>query len=82
MKLPRDITGAELAERLRRYGYVATRQTGSHLRLTSTYNDIEHHISIPLHNPLKVGTLNAILRDIASYLDVDRIVLVEDLFGR
>lgn len=81
MKLPRDITGAELATLLRRYGYVATRQTGSHLRLTSSYKEIEHHVTIPLHNLLKVGTLNSILRDVASYLDIDRNALVEALFG-
>ena len=81
MRLPRD-TGTELALRLQRYVYVVTRQTGSHMRLTSTFKDVENHISIPRHNPLKVGTLNAILRDIVSYLDVDRSALTEDLFGR
>lgn len=37
MKLPRDIGGSELASLLGKYGYHVTRQTGSHLRLTSTY---------------------------------------------
>ena len=35
MRLPRDIGGEELAGRLSRYGYSVTRQTGSHMRLTS-----------------------------------------------
>lgn len=34
MRLPRNISGGELANRLSRYGYTVTRQTGSHLRLT------------------------------------------------
>jgi predicted RNA binding protein YcfA (HicA-like mRNA interferase family) len=36
MRLPRDIPGTELAKLLRSLGYEATRQTGSHLRLTTT----------------------------------------------
>ncbi len=36
MKLPRDMGGEQLAALLDRYGYKITRQTGSHMRLTST----------------------------------------------
>ncbi|MGB9826429.1 MAG: type II toxin-antitoxin system HicA family toxin [Desulfofundulus sp.] len=54
-----------------RYGYRVTRQTGSHLRLTTTIQG-EHHITIPLHAPLKVGTLNGILTDVADHLKVSR----------
>lgn len=35
MRLPRDISGDDLARRLRVFGYQATRQTGSHMRLTT-----------------------------------------------
>ena len=35
MKLPRDVSGVDLAKRLGRLGYEVTRQTGSHLRLTT-----------------------------------------------
>gem|GEM_PF-2046366 len=44
MKLPRDISGIELAKALRKLGYVETRQTGSPLRLTTTERG-EHHIN-------------------------------------
>jgi predicted RNA binding protein YcfA (HicA-like mRNA interferase family) len=54
MKLPRDVSGSDLAKALRRLGYENTRQTGSHLRLTTAQNG-EHHLTVPLHNPLKVG---------------------------
>ena len=80
MRLPRDISGAELAARLRQYGYEFTWQTGSHLRLSSSAKDREHHITIPAHKELKVGTLNAILGDVAAYLQMDRAKLVETLF--
>ena len=80
MKLPRDLPGEQLASLLRRYGYETTRQTGSHLRLTSTAKGGEHHITIPRHKELKVGTLNAILSDVAAYLEVDRKEMAEHLF--
>ncbi len=44
MKLPRDMGGEELAALLGRYGYKIIRQTGSHMRLTSTSKGFEHHI--------------------------------------
>jgi predicted RNA binding protein YcfA (HicA-like mRNA interferase family) len=55
MRLPRDVGGQELAILLKRYGYEITRQTGSHLRLTTTQEG-EHHVTIPRHGSLRVGT--------------------------
>ncbi|MBI4203076.1 MAG: type II toxin-antitoxin system HicA family toxin [Chloroflexi bacterium] len=81
MKLSRDLSGRRFATVLRRYGYQEVRQTGSHLRLTSTIKGTEHHITIPLHDELKVGTLNSILADIASYLEIDKETLAEQLFS-
>jgi len=51
MKLPRDLSADALAKRLARYGYSVTRQTGSHLRLTTTQGG-EHHVTIPAHSSL------------------------------
>ena len=82
MRMPRDISGDELASLLRSHGYDATRQTGSHLRLTSHRMGGEHHITIPRHTSLKVGTLSSILRDIALYLETDRDAFIRDLFDR
>ena len=82
MKLPRDLSGRELASLLARYGYALTRQTGSHFRLTSTLKGPEHHVIIPQHKALNVGTLNAILTDVAAYLEMNRADLAEALFGR
>ncbi len=81
MKLPRDVGGEELARRLKKYGYSITRQTGSHMRLTSTVRGTEHHITVPLHDSIKVGTLNGILNEVAAYLDVERQKLTEELFS-
>jgi predicted RNA binding protein YcfA (HicA-like mRNA interferase family) len=80
MKLPRDLGGEELARLLRRYDYVITRQTGSHLRLTTQQNG-EHHVTIPCHSSLRVGTLNSILKDVTEHLGLERDQLIESLLN-
>jgi predicted RNA binding protein YcfA (HicA-like mRNA interferase family) len=80
LKMPRDLSGPQLAHLLRRQGYEITRQTGSHLRLTSTIKGTEHHVTIPNHDSLRIGTLSAILADVAAYLEINRTALAEDLF--
>ena len=80
MKLPRDISGLDLAKSLARLGYSVEHQRGSHMRLT-TRTPSEHHITIPAHDPLKVGTLNAILRDVGAHAGLDRDQLLQLLFG-
>jgi predicted RNA binding protein YcfA (HicA-like mRNA interferase family) len=82
VRLPRDLSGDALAARLRRYGYTPTRQTGSHLRLTRLTDAGEHHVTIPRHESLRVGTLSAVLGDVAQHLGVDRRELTASLFGR
>jgi predicted RNA binding protein YcfA (HicA-like mRNA interferase family) len=66
VKLPRDLSGEDLAVLLRRYGYQVTRQTGSHLRLTSTLKGREHHLTVPSHKTLKLGTLSVCQRPIKA----------------
>ncbi|MCX6619127.1 MAG: type II toxin-antitoxin system HicA family toxin [Acidobacteria bacterium] len=82
MKLPRNIRPETLASLLSRYGYRVTRQTGSHMRLTSDSRGFEHHITIPRYTALRIGTLGAILSEVASYRDVHKQQLVQELFGR
>lgn len=81
MKLPRDTGGEELAILLGRYGYQVIRQTGSHMRLTSTYKGTEHHLTVPRHKPLRTGTLSSIVNEVATYLEVERQSLIDELFG-
>jgi predicted RNA binding protein YcfA (HicA-like mRNA interferase family) len=66
MKTPRDLSGAELAKALRQLGYAITRQTGSHLRITTQQNGEQHEV-IPNHSPIKIGTLRSILRNVAAH---------------
>lgn len=79
MKLPRNLTGKELISALEKLGYAATRQSGSHIRLTTELHGT-HHVTIPDHRPLKVGTLSAILRDVATHHEMERDELISLLF--
>jgi predicted RNA binding protein YcfA (HicA-like mRNA interferase family) len=81
MKLPRDVGGEKLVSLLTRYGYRETHRTGSHTRLTTTFKGTEHHLTVPAHDPVKVGTLNNIMNDLASYLEKEKQALIMELFG-
>ena len=81
MKLPRDLSGKELAKTLKTFGYEVTHQTGSHMRLT-TKEQGEHHITIPQHSPLRVGTLAGILAEVAQHFGMNRDEVAERLFGK
>lgn len=78
MRIPRDLSGTDLVRRLSRLDYAVTRQTGSHLRLTSQCRG-EHHISIPNHDPLRIGTLAAILDSVAAHHAMTRDELLKRL---
>jgi len=75
LRLPRDLSGDELARSLRRLGYEVVRQSGSHLRLTSREGG-EHHLTIPRHSCLKTGTVSAILADVAHHHGLTRAELL------
>ena len=81
MRLPRDLSGWRLAQALRVLGYRVTRQTGSHVRLT-TLEHGEHHVTMPRHDSLRVGTLAAILADVANHFGLSRDELLVRLFGQ
>lgn len=81
VRLPRDLSGRELARALRRHGYQVTREAGSHLRLT-TQQGGEHHVTIPDHASLRVGTLAGILGGVAGHLKIERSALAAALFER
>ncbi|MGA7983315.1 MAG: type II toxin-antitoxin system HicA family toxin [Chromatiaceae bacterium] len=80
MRVPRDLSGAELIKRLGWLGYEITRQTGSHVRLTSRSRG-EHHVTVPKHDPLRIGTLAAILDSVASHHGLTRDQLLQRLLG-
>ena len=81
MRIPRDIDANHLVNLLGRYGYEVTQQTGSHIRLTSKICGEEHHVTIPNHNPLRIGTLSSILNDVAKFLNVGKDKIVNELFS-
>ena len=78
MRLPRDVTGDALAKALTAFGYQIVRQTGSHLRLTTSQSG-EHHITVPRHDPLKIGLFAAILDDVAGHFGTTRDELLTKL---
>jgi len=78
VKLPRDLSGAELARARSKVGYKVTRQSGSHIRLTTDIPS-QHHVTVPAHDTLRVGTLSAILGDVAAHLKLDREELLRRL---
>ena len=81
MKLPRDLAGRELARALgKAFGYQVTRETGSHLRLTTQAGG-QHHLTIPDHDSLRVGTLAAVLGEVGTHFRLERADVVRRLFG-
>jgi predicted RNA binding protein YcfA (HicA-like mRNA interferase family) len=65
MKLPRGISGERLIHVLGGIGYEVIRQKGSHVRLRHA-GPPAHMITVPLHNPLKTGTLHGLLSEVAD----------------
>ena len=72
MKIPRDISADKLIKSLIKFGYSVTRQKGSHIRLTIKVDNKTHHLTIPNHNPIKIGTLNNIINDISEFHKMEK----------
>ena len=79
MKLPRDISGVDLAKKLAKYGYGLTRQRGSHMRLATDLKG-KHLITIPAYKALPVDVLDSILADLSEHLGMKKSVLINELF--
>jgi predicted RNA binding protein YcfA (HicA-like mRNA interferase family) len=81
VKIPRDISAADLIRALWVLGYERTRQDGSHIRMTTTVGGT-HHITVPNHRPLKTGTLlGGVLKPVAAHhkLTIDELLDKLDL---
>ena len=76
MKIPRDVSGADLVKALKVLGYLPTRQSGSHIRLTTAERGT-HHITIPNHDPIRLGTLASILDAVADHHKMGREQLLQ-----
>jgi predicted RNA binding protein YcfA (HicA-like mRNA interferase family) len=80
MRLPSDVDRPQLVKALSVSGYEATRQKGSHIRVTMR-RDGENHEVVPFHRPIKAGTLSGILKRVAAHhgLTVDDLLKMLDL---
>jgi predicted RNA binding protein YcfA (HicA-like mRNA interferase family) len=79
VKLPRDIAGRDLVRALmRHWGYMQVNQVGSHIIL-QTEHPVHHRLSVPDHDSLRIGTLNAILRSVAEAKQVRREDIISSL---
>ncbi len=61
-----------------RWSYRVVHQEGSHIILQT---DVPSHqrLSVPNHNPLRVGTLNGIVRVVSAHKGVERQQLLDTL---
>ncbi len=76
MKIPRDVSGAHLADVLcRKWQYTRVHQVGSHIIL-ETSDPAHQRIAIPDHHPLRLGTLLSILRAVAQHKGVSRDAII------
>jgi predicted RNA binding protein YcfA (HicA-like mRNA interferase family) len=80
MKSPRDVSAKELIKLLKIYGYEIVSQRGRHIKITTQQNG-EHHLAIPNHDPIKIGTLNAILRQVAEHIEKNKDDIFKELFS-
>lgn len=80
MKTPCDVSGKDLVKTLKAYNYEVTGQNGSHIKVTTEQNG-QHHVAIPNHNPIKIGTLNGILSEVAKHFGITKEEVVRVLFG-
>ena len=80
-RIPRGVSGEVLISRLADFDYAPTRRSGSHVRLTTSKNGV-HHVTVPLHRSLKVGTLSGILAEVAEHLEISKADLITRIFER
>jgi predicted RNA binding protein YcfA (HicA-like mRNA interferase family) len=79
MKLPRDLSGEALVKHLcKRWEYAKIHQVGSHIIL-QTQQPTSHRIAVPAHSPLRIGTLNAILANVAAHKGVPKEEILDSL---
>jgi len=72
----KNTSGQILVKALEKQGYVVTRQTGSHIRLTLAGSDGDKHITIPAHKPLKLGTISSVLKEVSEHLGITKEALI------
>ena len=77
-KLP-VVSGKDLIKFLKKLGYEVVRQRGSHVRLRKETENGIHNITIPYHDEIAKGTLNAILNDVSKWNNIPKEELIKRL---
>lgn len=83
MKLPRDLSGTEVAKLLsKHYDYRLRRSKGSHMTVTRTSaSGAQHSVTVPRHRAVRIGTLDAIVTDVGEFMGLPKSQVRETLFG-
>ena len=66
---PRSLSGGDLARILQKAGYTVTQKTEGHFRLFKN-SYLHHKLTVPNHDPLGSGLLNAIVEDLAKNMEI------------
>jgi predicted RNA binding protein YcfA (HicA-like mRNA interferase family) len=69
-KKQRVLIGNDVIKIFTQYGAVVKRTVGSHVRLEIPGDPVKH-ITIPLHNPIKRGTLHGIIKDFQECFGIE-----------
>jgi predicted RNA binding protein YcfA (HicA-like mRNA interferase family) len=67
----RRLSGAEVIEILKQFGFEIKSQRGSHVKLQRLGSEGKETLTIPNHKQLDTGTCRAIFRQALKYLDED-----------
>jgi predicted RNA binding protein YcfA (HicA-like mRNA interferase family) len=79
MKLPRGLSGENLAAHLiKHWQYEQVHQVGSHI-IVQTQVPLAHRISVPAHKALRIGTLNSILASVATHKNVTKEAILKGI---
>ena len=81
MRLPRDISGEDLARLLKRLWLPNYASNGEPHAFDIYPLRRRASFTIPRHKSLRVGTLSGILKDISDYLDIGKEELIRELFS-
>jgi len=68
MKLP-VVSGEKAIKSFLNAGFVKVRQRGSHVRLEKIEGNDIIKLTVPLHNPMKKGTLSRLIKDAGLTID-------------
>ena len=68
MKLP-VVSGEKAIKAFLDAGFVKVRQRGSHVRLEKIEGNDTIKLKVPLHNPMKKGTLSRLIEDAGLTID-------------